>query len=240
MSKSGNILCAICARGGSKRIKGKNIRPLLGKPLIAYTIEQALRWGKAMHVIVSTDSEEIAGIAKRYGAETPFIRPVELAGDNVGKLDVLRHALSEAEAHYDARFDILLDLDATAPIRSVKDIDNIVKLFKGKKTDCVFSVVKARRNPYFNMVEKHRDGTVKVCKKAHSTVLTSQSAPSVYEMNASMYVYSRDFLLDPANKTPYSKTSYAYEMDEIAGVDIDSEIDFKFIEFLVKEGVVKL
>jgi len=240
MVNESNILCTICARGGSKGLKDKNIRPLLGKPLIAYTIEQALRWGKAKAVVVSTDSQKIKDIAKKYGAEVPFMRPSELAGDDVGKLDVLRHALVKAEGHYGVTFDALLDLDVTSPVRLVKDIERIVKIFKEKKVDCVFSVVKARKNPYFNMVEEEPNGTVKICKKTPSLILTRQSAPLVYEMNASMFVYGRNFLLDTTNATPYSKTAYVYEMKEQRAIDIDTEIDFKFIEFLVKERIVRL
>ena len=240
MTKVCKILCTICARGGSKGLKGKNIRPLLGKPLIAYTIKQALRWGKANHVVVSTDSKMIANIAKKHGAEVPFTRPIELAGDNIGKLDVLRHALLESEKHYETRFNIILDLDVTAPVRSIKDINNIVNVFKEKKSDCVFSVVKARKNPYFNMIEEQHDGTVRICKESPDAILARQVAPAVYDMNASMYVYDRNFLLDANNKTPYAKTAYAYKMNEASAIDIDTEIDFKFIEFLVKEGVIKL
>lgn len=234
------ILATVLARGGSKGIPDKNIRPLAGKPLIAYTVDQMLRWGKFDKFIVSTDSEEIAEVSKALGADVPFRRPAELAGDSSGKLSALRHALTEAEKHYGTRFDAVLDLDVTAPVRTVEDIDNIVKLFVEKKADCVFSVIKARKNPYFNMVEEGSDGTVKVSKVPEEDVTSRQSAPEVYEMNASMYVYDRDFLLDPENNTPYARVAYAYEMSEPDATDIDSERDFKFLEFLIKEGAVKL
>ena len=234
------ILAVIAARGGSKGVKNKNIKPLAGKPLILYTIEQVLEWGKFDKFVVSTDSEEIRNIAKASGAEAPFTRPKELSGDKIGKLAVLRHALSEAERYYSVRFDAVLDLDATSPIRAVEDIDNIVNMFEQKKADCVFSVVKARKNPYFNMVEEQPDGTVRPCKKAPFDILARQSEPAVYEMNASLYVYGRDFLLDESNKTPYCKRAYAYKMQDKAAVDIDTEANFKYIEFLVKEEMVKL
>lgn len=234
------ILVTIAARGGSKSIPGKNIKTLLGKPLIGYTIEQALRWGRFDALIVSTDSKEIADIAKKFGADAPFIRPQELSGDEVGKLDVLRHALKESENHYKEIFDIIIDLDVTSPVRTTEDIDNMVTMFEEKKADCVFSVVKARKNPYFNMIEERPEGTAFLCKKPNSDVLSRQLAPRVYEMNASIYVYDRKFLLNKDNKTLFSGKTFAYEMDELSAGDIDTNIDFRFLEFLAKEGIVKL
>lgn len=235
-----NILLTIAARGGSKGVKNKNIRNLRGKPLIAHSIEQAKRWGKAKAVVVSTDSDEIAGVARQYGADVPFARPAELATDTANKIEVLRHALVESEKHYGMKFDAVLDLDATAPIRTIEDIDNIVRLFEERKPDCAFSVVKSRKNPYFNMVETEPDGTVSVCKKVTAHPDRRQDAPSVYSMNTSLYVYKRDFLVDEGNKLPYDKKTIVYEMPEISAVDIDSELDLKYIEFLVNEGVVRL
>lgn len=240
--KTMKILAVVAARGGSQGLKNKNIRDLLGKPLIAYTIEQIVNWGKFDKFIVSTDSRRIAEVARSYGAEVPFIRPAELATDTAGKLDVLRHAFIEAEKHYNIKFDALLDLDATSPVRTVQDIENIVNLFKEKRPDCIFSAVKARKNPYFNMVEKKADGTVEVCKEAPIEITRRQDAPLVYEMDGSMYVYDREFLLDAANRTPYVKVkkTLVFEMGELSAIDINTEMDFKLIEFLAKERIIKL
>ncbi|MFH1305120.1 MAG: acylneuraminate cytidylyltransferase family protein [Candidatus Omnitrophota bacterium] len=235
------ILATIAARGGSKGVKNKNIRPLVGKPLIVYTIEQVKKWGRFDGFIVSTDSPEIADVAVRHGAETPFLRPPQLATDTAGKMDVLRHALRKAEEHYGMKFDALLDLDATAPIRTVEDIENAVSLFRNKRPDCVFSAVKARKNPYFNMVEEDSNGFAVLCKEApRQKVSRRQDAPAVFDMNASIYVYDRDFLLDENNMTPYAKNALISEMSGLSAVDIDTETDLKFIEFLIKEGIVKL
>ena len=127
------ILATVAARGKSKGVKNKNIRNLLGRPLISYTIEQLNRWGKFDKFIVSTDSKKIAAIARCYGVEVPFMRPAKLAGDNAAKIDVLRHALLEAEKYYNMRFDVLVDLDATAPIRQISDLDKCLKIFKEQK-----------------------------------------------------------------------------------------------------------
>ncbi|MFH1310723.1 MAG: acylneuraminate cytidylyltransferase family protein [Candidatus Omnitrophota bacterium] len=234
------ILAVIAARGGSKGVKNKNIRILGDKPLIAHTIEQIKKWGKFDKFIVSTDSEEIARVAQKFGAEVPFLRPLELASDTSAKMDALRHSLLTAEKHYGTKFDALLDLDATSPVRTVKDITGIVEMFKSEKADCVFSVVKSRKNPYFNMVEKLSDGSVKICKKTYSEIIRRQDSPEVFDMNASMYVYARDYLIDVNNKNPYSKVARIYEMGEKSAIDIDTELDFKFMEFLMKEEEIKL
>ena len=238
MLGSYNILCTICARGGSKGVKDKNIRLLSGKPLIAYTIAQALKWNKA-RVVVSTDSKKIANVAKRYGAEIPFMRPKKLAIDDVPKLFSVRHALVESEKYFSEKYDIIVDLDATSPIRKMKDLDNCLKIFKEKRPKTLFSVVKARRNPYFNMVEKKEDGFVKLCKGLSGAVTARQKAPGVYSMNASIYFYTREFLLNPKHTMPFSDKTAIYVMDELSAYDIDTKIDFNFIEFLFKEGIWK-
>ena len=126
------ILLTICARKGSKGVKNKNIRFLLGKPLIAYSIDQALNWGRASHVVVSTDSKEIAEIAKSFGAEVPFIRPANLAQDRSPKLPVLRHALLECERIFQQKYDIIVDLDPTSPLRTSNDIEGCYSIFRLK------------------------------------------------------------------------------------------------------------
>jgi len=204
MSAATNILCTICARGGSKGLKDKNIRPLLKKPLIAYTIKQALSWGKAKRIVVSTDSKKIANIAKRYGAEIPFMRPKKLATDKAPKLFSVRHALVESERFFREKYDIIVDLDVTAPVRKIKDLDNCLNVFIEKKPKTLFSVVKARRNPYFNMVERKEDGFVKLCKELPGEIVRRQAVPEVYSMNASIYFYSREFLLKDKQTMPFS------------------------------------
>lgn len=231
-----SLLVTILARGGSKGVPNKNIRPLLGKPLIAHTIEQVRAWGKYDAFLVSTDSDQIAEIARNYGADVPFLRPPELASDDAPKIEALRDALVRAEEEYGKSFQYLLDLDPTAPIRQVAEIESIVALSKSSKADCVFSVVKAHKNPYFNMVEQNADGTVSLCKTLPGGVVRRQDVPTVYEMNASMYVYQRDFLMSPTTKMPYDGVTRVFEMDPLSGFDIDRELDFKLVEFVMKEG----
>lgn len=232
-----NLLITICARGGSKGVEGKNIRMLSGKPLIYYTIKQAKDWGKAKHIVVSTDSKKIAQLAKTYGAEVPFLRPPSLATDTADKMAAIRHALKSAEEIFGEKYDLVMDLDVTAPIRKIRDLDNAYKLFLQKKPKTLFSVIPSRRNPYFNMVEE-TDEKVKLCKAG--SFIRRQDAPKVYDMNASIYIYNREYLLDEKNSSPISDNSIILIMDEISRTDIDTELDFKFIEFLVKENIINL
>ena len=235
-----NILVTIGARGGSKGVKNKNIRNLAGKPLIYYTIKQALEWGKAKHVVVSTDSDEIASVSKQCGAEVPFMRPDILAADTAAKLPAIRHALLESERIFCEKYEIIVDLDATAPIRAIKDLDNCLKIFVNERPDTLYSVIYAHKNPYFNMVEENDDGNYVLSKKSGNTIIRRQDVPKVYSLNASIYFYNRDYLLNEKNNTCLTDNSKIYIMDDIAGIDIDREIDFKFIEFLIKEGLVQL
>ncbi len=232
-----NILITICARGGSKGVKDKNIRELSGKPLISFTIETAKRWGKAKRIICSTDSNRIADTALKHGAEVPFIRPVELATDTIGKVPVIRHALRSCEKKYGETYDIIIDLDVTSPVRTIEDLNKCMKTFLEKQADVLFSVVEARKNPYFNMVELNKEGYAEVSKKPAEGVFRRQDAPKTYDLNASIYFFDRKFLLDEKNDSVLSsKKTAIHIMDQISAVDIDNELDFKFIEFLTERG----
>lgn len=227
------ILGTICARGGSKGVKNKNIRNLLGKPLIAYTIEYLKKWGKADRIVCSTDSETIADIARKYGAETPCMRPPELATDTASKLRVLQHIVNVCEQQDNSQYDIIVDLDPTAPLRKRIFLEEAFKQFVESDANNLHSGCKSRRNPYFNMVELDKNGYFHLCKD--SSVVRRQDAPLVYDLNASMYIYKRDFLLH--TNTLHSDKTIIYEMPDIASIDIDREIDFLFVEFLLKSGV---
>ncbi len=232
------LLITICARGRSKGVKDKNIRLLLGKPLIYYTIKQAQNWEKAKHIVISTDSKRIAKIAKKAGAEVPFIRPPELATNTADKVSVIKHALISCEKIFGEKYDAVMDLDVTSPIRTIHDLDNAYKSFLKKRPKSLFSVVPARKNPYFNMVEQGKDGKVFLSKSGK--FVRRQDAPKVYEMNASIYIYDRDYLLTEDNPSAISNNSIIYIMNEVSRIDIDSELDFKFLEFLIKEHIITL
>lgn len=235
-----NILLTICARGGSKGVKGKNLRMLNGHPLIYYTIKQALNWRKAKHVIVSTDSETIAKIANKFGAEVPFMRPAKLAEDSSPKLPAIEHAVLQCEKIYKEKYEIIVDLDPTSPIRTINDLNCALNLYLLKKPESLFSVVKSYKNPYFNMVELNKFGYAALCKKTKKITMRRQDCPQAYDMNASIYIYDRHYLMNKTNDSPISDNSIIYEMSDCSSIDIDREIDFKFVEFLVKENIVKI
>lgn len=226
-----NILCTICARGGSKGVKNKNIKELHGKPLIAYTIEQAKASGLFEHIVISTDSDDIANVAKQYGAEVFFKRSPEMASDTAGKLDVIKDAFKRSEEYYNRTFDYLIDLDATAPLRSVEDIVNSFNQFKENDNDNLITAMPSRRSPYFNLVEQDKNGKVYLSKKLDDTVVRRQDAPKSYDMNASIYIWKREIILN-RNSLFLEKTGL-YVMPEERSIDIDNELDFEFVEFLM-------
>lgn len=230
MYKGKKIVCVIPARSGSKGLPGKNIKKVLGKPLIAYSIEQARGAKYIDRVIVSTDSKKIAGIARRSGAEVPFLRPKRLAGDKSGTIDVLLHAVDWLEKQEKFAFDILVLLHVTAPLRSAEDIDRSIELLFKKNTDNVFSVTEAHRNPYFNMVEFNRSGKVALIKKGRYA--NRQSAPRVFDINSSIYVWWKDVLKN--RKSLFPGHTRIYRMPKERSVDIDDCIDLTIVEMLLK------
>ena len=140
-------------RGGSQGVQNKHIKLINGKPLMYFTIKQAIRSKIFDHVIVSTDSKKILRIAKSYGAEGWFLRPKKLALNTSPKVPVIKHALFQAEEFYNKKFEIIVDLDATSPLRKIEDIINACKFFVKKKANMLISGCKSRVNPYYNMIE---------------------------------------------------------------------------------------
>ncbi len=228
MYKGRKIVCVIPARSGSKGLPGKNIRMFLGKPLIAHTIAQAQLSGMIDRIIVSTDDAMIADISKKYGAEAPFFRPRALARDTSSTMDVLRHALAWLKKD-GYSFDILVLLHATAPLRSVADINNSIKLLFEKNVSNVFSVTEAHRNPYFNMVEEKR-GRVALVKRG--SFASRQEAPAVYDMNASIYVWWRGVFEN--KKKIFLKNTRIYIMPKERSVDIDDAFDLQVAKAFVR------
>ena len=227
-----NICCVISARGGSKGVKGKNIRSFLGKPLIAWSIEQALLCPEINRVIVSTDSEDIADIARSYGAEAPFMRDSYLANYTAGKWEVWQHALEACEQYYKEPIDLYVDLDCTSPLRDVEDISAAIKQFKESNVDAVFSVCEARKNPYFNIVEEEKN-CLRICKSLPSLIVRRQDAPKVYDHVASIYILSPDYLR--TGSSLLSGCTQGYDIGQAKSLDIDSEFDFEIVEYLMKK-----
>ncbi|MEI8267481.1 MAG: acylneuraminate cytidylyltransferase family protein [Betaproteobacteria bacterium] len=230
-----NITCVIGARGGSQGVPGKNIRPLLGKPLIAWSIEQALACPRIRRVVVSTDSPAIAEVARAHGAEVPFMRPAELATSTAGKWEVWQHALQACDAHYAGEpVDLFVDLDCTSPLREVDDISRAIAQFEASPgVDAVFSVCEARKNPYFNMLETEEDGRLRICKALPKPLVRRQDAPQVLEHVASVYVLSPAYLRRGTGLL--SGRTQGYLMAPERSLDIDCEFDFELVEYLMRK-----
>jgi len=233
-----NMLCVIGARGGSQGVPGKNIRPLLGKPVIAWAIEKALTVTGINRVVVTTDSEQIAEIARAAGADVPFLRPLGLASPDTGKFQVWQHALETREQRDGIVYDLYIDIDCTNPLIKSSDIEGALRHFRslrqaGRDPDAVFTVSEARRNPYFNLVEADNDGVLKMSKSiGNGTVLARQRAPSVYEHVAGTYVLTTKYLKSASHLL--DGRAFGYQIPAERAFDIDSELDFSLIEFLLK------
>jgi N-acylneuraminate cytidylyltransferase/CMP-N,N'-diacetyllegionaminic acid synthase len=229
-----NLLCTICARGGSKGVPDKNIREVGSKPLIAHTIEHALDWDRQSDVVVSTDSDRIAAVAREHGAAVPFMRPDQLATDTAAKLPVIKHAVTECEREFDSTYDYVVDLDATAPLRTVEDIENCFQTVINTDAHNAYTVTEADKNPYFNMVEVDDDGYASLSKTTDTAITRRQDTPTVYEMNASIYVFERDFLMETGSV--HGDRTRIAEMPPERSIDIDRPIDLAFVEFLLEHG----
>lgn len=228
-----NILITLCGRGGSKGIPGKNIKELNGKPLLAYSIKHAKEFANAhpnVDILLSTDDKTIKEVASSFGLETDYVRPDYLANDTVGKIDVLKDAIKFQENKNQKEYDILLDLDITSPLRTQNDLnEGLNKLLADDKAINLFSVSKPHKNPYFNVVEDADNGYCKlVCP---SETRSRQTAPQVFDMNASFYFYRRTFF-ENGCKSAITERSLYYVMDHIC-FDLDEPLDFDMMEYLL-------
>ena len=231
MGRKLNRLCTICARGGSKGVKGKNLRLLLGKPLLAYSIEQAKASGLFAAVAVSSDSDLILEVAKDWGADHLIKRPEELATDHAAKLPVIQHCAAEVERMQSQTYEMIIDLDATSPLRSVEDICAAVSLLEESAVMNVLTAMSARRSPYFNLVELTAEGYVELSKPLPVPIVRRQDGPQCFDMNASIYAWKRSVLFE--SKSIFNKRTRLYVMPEERSIDIDSELDFAFVEFIL-------
>jgi len=223
-----NII-TLCARGGSTGVPGKNIRPLCGKPLLAWSIEQALASGLAQRVYVSTDSQEIADVARACGAFVPFLRPAALATAEAPKLPVIQHLLNWVE-HNHGPVSRLIDLDPTSPLRDVEDIHACNALLD-ESTDLVISGYVSDKNPYYNMVECKPNGFFERVCKPQAEVFARQAAPAVYAMNGSIYAWHRHSLRPSLWDCPRIRL---HAMPRERSIDIDHSVDFDLVELLMR------
>jgi N-acylneuraminate cytidylyltransferase/CMP-N,N'-diacetyllegionaminic acid synthase len=228
-----SLICTICARGGSKGVVGKNVRDLLGKPVLAWSIAQARETGLFDTIAFSSDSDALLEAALKAGADVAVKRPDEMATDTAPKLPAIRHCLEQAIARTGKTPDMFVDLDVTSPLRLASDITGAVELLRQSGARNVITGAPARRSPYFNLVEQSADGSITLSKTANPPIVRRQDAPRCFDMNASIYVWRvAHFLEHPAVFYPDTRL---FEMPEERSVDIDSDIDFALVELLLRQ-----
>jgi CMP-N-acetylneuraminic acid synthetase len=220
----------ICARGGSKGVPNKNIRPLGGKPLIAWAVDVAREVPRIERVIVSTDSEPIAVAARAAGAEVPFMRPLELARDDSPEWLVWRHALNTlwGNGSFPAA---LVVVPATAPLRAADDIERCLDEYESAECDVVITVTDARRSPYFNMVRRLESGGVGLVLPPEGRITRRQDVPEIYDMATVAYVARPAFVLE--QNGIFDGRVRAVHVPAERALDIDTALDFEIAECLM-------
>lgn len=236
-----NILFTLCGRAGSKGVKGKNARDFLDVPLVWYSMANiALYMEKFatkeddIKIVLNTDSEPLKDLVRRVKdvPVTILHREENLAGDRVPKVAVILDCLNRAEEQFVCKFDMVVDLDITSPLRTVQDVKNAIDRKRQRpEVDVVYSVAPSRRNPYFNMV-KEENGFF--CKAIPSNFTTRQEAPVFYDMNASIYAYSPNALRKKEQVTFFNSNCDAVVMKDTGILDIDSEEDYELMQVIAK------
>jgi N-acylneuraminate cytidylyltransferase len=227
-----SIVACIFARAGSKGLPNKNIQTFNGKPLISWAVELALEVKQINKVFVSTDSEEIAEIARMAGASIPFIRPSELATDTSPEWHSWQHFIKFL-ADKDGRLpEVFLSLPATSPLRSTIDIENCLNEFKKGKADFVVGITPSERNPYFNMVKKGEDNQVDLVIQQGDKYSRRQDTPEVFDLTTVCYVGKPSTIL--AKNSIFEGKVAGVEIPRERAIDIDTELDFQIAEFLFK------
>ena len=234
------VLFTLCGRAGSKGVKGKNARDFLDVPLVWYSMANIALYmerygaGDEIKVVLNTDSEPLKDLVRRVKVVPVTIihREESLAGDKVPKVAVILDSLKKAEEAFACKFDMVVDLDITSPLRTVEDVKNAIERKKQRNdVDVVYSVAPSRRNPYFNMV-KEENGFF--CKAIPSNFTTRQEAPVFYDMNASIYAYSPDALRNKEHATFFNSNCDAVVMKDTGILDIDSEEDYELMQVIAK------
>lgn len=230
-----NCLVVIPARGGSKGIPHKNIKPLAGKPLICYSIDIACQFTSDENICVTTDDPEIIAVVEQYGLKVPFVRPAELATDMCGSNEVIQHAykfFADKGYHYDA----IVLLQPTSPFRKVEFVKEAVALYDDS-IDMVTSVRPAACNPYYDGFEENANGLLEV-SKGDGTIVRRQDAPAVWQQNGSIYVIN-PLALMKKGMGGFTKIK-KYAMPELFSIDIDNPFDWKIAELILSEKMLGL
>lgn len=225
MHKDKTFLAIIPARGGSKRLHRKNVLDLAGKPLIAWSIETGIKSKYIDKVIVSSEDDEILSISKEFGAET-LKRPDNLASDIATTFDTVKHVIDNVE-----KYDYVVLLQATSPLRNEKHVDDAIELLATKKADAIISVCKMDHSPLWSNVLLE-SGNMRNFLKDEIKNTRSQDLPPYYRLNGAIYVCSMQKLLQ--EKTFFIRENiFAYKMDRESSIDIDEDMDLKFARYLI-------
>ncbi|MBU2995976.1 acylneuraminate cytidylyltransferase family protein [Cellulophaga baltica] len=222
-------LVVIPARGGSKGVPGKNIKKLNGKQLINYTIEAARHLFEDKNIIVSTDDNKIKTAVEQSGLKVPFLRPAYLATDEANSYDVIMHTL-KYYLEKGSKPEVIILLQPTSPFRTQKHITDALKLYNSS-LDMVVSVKESSSNPYYNLFEEEETGYLLKSKKGKFT--RRQDCPKVWEYNGAIYIINVSTFLKGDFST--FKKIKKYEMDELSSIDIDTKLDWKIAEYVIKE-----
>lgn len=226
-------LVIIPARGGSKGIPKKNIKPFDGKPLIYYTIDCARAICPDEDICVSTDDAEIISVVEQYGLKVPFVRPAELASDTAGTYEVLLHALDfyEKRGHY---YDVVVLLQNTSPFRTPQQLKEALSLYRDD-IDMVVSVKECAANPYYCVFEENQEGFLHICK-GDGNIFRRQDAPTVYEYNGAIYVMNAEVIKTTHMHKMQKRVKYV--MDQFSSFDLDTMWDWKMAEMIKKENTL--
>jgi len=230
------VVAFVFARGGSKGLPGKNIRIFNGKPLIAWSIEHAKAVSRIDRIIVSTDSHEIASVARDHGAEVPFMRPHNLAQDESPEWDSWRHGLDYLKKTQGEYPRIMVSVPATAPLREPEDIEKCLNVFEKGESDAVITISQARRSPYFNMVKDLSEGTVGLVIPHDSIITRRQDAPKLYDIATIAYVLKPEFVMSKYGL--FEGRVRAVEVPTERAIDIDSLLDFEIAEYIQNRDII--
>lgn len=229
MTNKEKNLCTICARGGSKGVKNKNLKKINGISLLERSINQAKKTKIFDKIVLSTDSNEIINLSKKLNIDFIIRRSKRLSNDKASKLDVIKDSLYKSEKNFNYKFDNIIDIDLTTPLREIKDIKNAFSYFKKNNYNNLLSVCKANKNPYFNIIEVRNNKTQLVKNTKNFT--TRQSSPKVFEANSAIYIWKRNFLIN-SFKIVYPKTGL-YIMPRERSIDIDDKFDLSLVKLLI-------
>lgn len=224
------MIAIIPARGGSKGLPGKNIKPLLNKPLISYTIEAAKNSKYISRIIVSTDCEEISKTAIKYGAECPYLRPKDLASDSALSIDTYKYVINKLNEESEQKVNDFIVLQPTSPLRDTDDIDNAISMFYNKQADSIISYTPERHPISWH---KYLDSENRFVNIFEEDLKNRQDYKHSYYPNGAIYIFKYSIILD---NTYYTKNSFAYIMERNKSIDIDSIDDFEYAEFLLEKA----